>query len=100
MAIWLEANPGDEVGIDESVRALINPTMAEPGEMLFLPYRSPTVPKSFFVYGPYNYETGWETHQQAPHFKTFDDEILPRLAWRGRIPFVRLGERRRDRAAA
>jgi quinol monooxygenase YgiN len=55
---------------------------------LFLPYRSPTDPKTFFVYELYVDESGWTAHQQTSHFKAFVDEMLPRLARRERIPFV------------
>jgi quinol monooxygenase YgiN len=62
--------------------------MAEPGVKLFLPYRSPTDPKIFFVYELYRDEAGWAAHQQTRHFKAFVDEMLPRLARRERVPFV------------
>ena len=88
VAIQLEANPGEEERLAASLQRLIAPTMAEPGVKLFLPYRSPTDPKMFFVYELYVDETGWAAHQQTSHFKAFVDEMLPRLARRERIPFV------------
>lgn len=88
VAISLEARSGEEARLAASLQALIGPTMAEPGVELFLPYRSPTDPKTFFVYELYNDESGWDAHQQTPHFKSFVDEMLPRLARRERTPFV------------
>ena len=88
VAIQLEANAGEEERLAESLERLIEPTMSEPGVKLFLPYRSPTDPKSFFVYELYIDELGWAAHQQTSHFKAFVDEMLPRLARRERIPFV------------
>src|SRR3954470_19073395 len=88
VAIQLEANPGEEERLARSLQALIGPTMAEPGVKLFLPYRSPTDPKAFFIYELYVDEAGWAAHQQTSHFKAFADEMLPRLARRERIPFV------------
>jgi quinol monooxygenase YgiN len=88
VAIHLEAKPGEEVLLAASMAAMIGPTMAEPGVKLFLPYRSPTDPKAFFVFELYHDESGWAAHQQTPHFKAFIDEMLPRLARRERIPFV------------
>jgi len=88
VAIHLEAKPGEEARLAASMAALIGPTMAEPGVKLFLPYRSPTDPKAFFVFELYHDESGWAAHQQTPHFKAFIDEMLPRLARRERIPFV------------
>ena len=88
VAIHLEAKPGEEARLAASMAAMIGPTMAEPGVKLFLPYRSPTDPKAFFVFELYHDESGWAAHQQTPHFKAFIDEMLPRLARRERIPFV------------
>jgi quinol monooxygenase YgiN len=88
VAIQLEANPGEEERLATSLQELIGPTMAEPGVKLFLPYRSPTDPKIFFVYELYRDEAGWAAHQQTRHFKAFVDEMLPRLARRERVPFV------------
>ena len=88
VAIRLEAKPGEEERLAASLQALIEPTMAEPGVKLFLPYRSPTDSKSFFVYELYEDEAGWTSHQETPHFKAFADAMLPRLALRNRIPFV------------
>lgn len=88
VAIQLEAKPGDEARLVESLQELIAPTLAEPGVKLFLPYRSPTDPKSFFIYELYVDEAGWAAHQQTSHFKKFATEMVPRLARRERIPFV------------
>ena len=88
VAIQLEANAGEEERLAGSLEKLIGPTMAEPGVKLFLPYRSPTDPKAFFVYELYVDEAGWAAHQQTSHFKAFVDEMLPRLARRERLPFV------------
>lgn len=88
VAIQLEANPGEEERLARSLQDLIAPTMAEPGVKLFLPYRSPTNARAFFVYELYVDEGGWAAHQQTSHFKAFVDEMLPRLSRRERIPFV------------
>ena len=88
VAIQLEANPGEEERLATSLQELVGPTMAEPGVKLFLPYRSPTDAKIFFVYELYINEAGWAAHQQTSHFKAFVDEMLPRLARRERVPFV------------
>lgn len=88
VAIQLEANPGEEEMLARSLQELIGPTMAEPGVKLFLPYRSPTDSKAFFVYELYLDEAGWHAHQQTGHFKAFVEEMLPRPARRERIPFV------------
>ena len=88
VAIQLEANPGEQDRLAASLQKLIGPTMAEPGVKLFLPYRSPSDSRLFFIYELYVNEAGWAAHQQTSHFKAFADEMLPRLARRERIPFV------------
>ena len=51
VAIEIDARAGEEEAVAQALRALIQPTMAEPGVKLFLPYRSQgvfrirTVPK-------------------------------------------------------
>jgi quinol monooxygenase YgiN len=88
VTIYLEAKPGEEEKLARCLRTLVEPTMAEPSVKLFLPYRSPTDPRVFFVYELYAEEAGWAAHQKTSHFKAFIDEMLPRLARRERIPFV------------
>jgi quinol monooxygenase YgiN len=88
VAIQLEANLGEEERLARSLQDLIEPTMAEPGVRLFLPYRSPTDPRVYFVFELYVDEEGWAAHQRTSHFKAFVDQMLPRLARRERIPFV------------
>jgi quinol monooxygenase YgiN len=88
VAIQLEAKPDEQERLARSLQALIEPTMAEPGVKLFLPYRSPTDSRTFFVYELYTDEAGWAAHQQTSHFKAFADDMLPHLVRRERIPFV------------
>jgi quinol monooxygenase YgiN len=64
------------------------PTMAEPGVKLFLPYRSPTNPKLFFVFELYVDEAAWGAHEATEHFKTAVAQLLPRVTRRERVPFV------------
>jgi quinol monooxygenase YgiN len=91
VAIHLEARPGDEALLADSLHALIAPTMAEPGVRVFLPCRSPSDPKAFFVFELYADEAGWQAHQQTPHFQRFAQTVVPRLARRERLPFHPLG---------
>jgi quinol monooxygenase YgiN len=66
VAIEIVANAGEEDAIAGALEALIKPTMAEPGVKLFLPYRSPTNPASFFIFELYRNEAGWAEHIRAP----------------------------------
>ena len=88
VAIEIEAKAGSEEIVGEALKALIQPTMAEPGVKLFLPYRSPSNPKSYFVFELYKSESGWAEHQKTDHFKAFVETMLPRIERRERVPFV------------
>ena len=88
VAIQIVAKEGEQNAIADALEALIKPTMAEPGVKLFLPYRSPTDPRSFFIFELYRNEAGWAEHQRTAHFKEFADTMLPRIAKRERVPYV------------
>lgn len=88
VAIELDARPGEEATVAAGLQALVAPTMAEPGVKLFLPYRSPTDPKAFFIFELYVEEADWAAHQETRHFQKFVADILPLLARRERVPFV------------
>ena len=59
VAIEIVAKAGKEDTIAGALQALVTPTMAEPGVKLFLPFRSPTNPASFFIFELYKNEAGW-----------------------------------------
>jgi (4S)-4-hydroxy-5-phosphonooxypentane-2,3-dione isomerase len=88
VAIRLDAKEDEGDAVAEIARALTPPTMAEPGVKLFLPYRSPTNPLSFFIFELYVDEAAWGAHQATDHFKAAIKELLPRLTRRERVPFV------------
>src|SRR6478736_6329110 len=88
VAITIEAKPGDEDSVATILDVMVEPTMAEPGVKLFLPYRSPTNPALFFVFELYVDAAGWAAHQETEHFKKAIPRLLPLLKRRERIPFV------------
>ena len=88
VAIEIVAKEGEEEAVRCALEALIEPTMAEPGVKLFLPYRSPSDPKAFFIFELYNHQETWTAHQQTDHFKAFVETMLPRIAKRERVPYV------------
>ena len=88
VAINIEAKPGEAEVVAKAIADLVAPTMAEPGVKLFLPYRSPTSPASFFIFELYVDAAGWDAHQETKHFKECIRELLPRVAKRERVPFV------------
>jgi quinol monooxygenase YgiN len=88
VAITIEAKAGQGDAMAAILGGLVAPTLAEPGVKLFIPYRSPTDPLSFFIFELYVNEDGWRAHQETPHFEAAIKELLPRAARRERIPFV------------
>ncbi len=88
VAINIEAKQDEADKVAEILQGLVAPTMAEPGVKLFLPYRSPTDPASFFIFELYENETAWNAHQETNHFKEAIEDLVPRAAHRERVPFV------------
>ena len=86
VAINIDAKPGEADAVAAIAQQLINPTMAEPGVKLFLPYRSPTNPAQFFIFELYRNADGWARHQETDHFKSAIKELLPRVSRRERVP--------------
>lgn len=88
IAIAITAKPGEEAAVAGILEALVAPTMAEPGVKLFLPYRSPDDPASFFIFELYRDRAAWMAHQDSAHFKRAIPDLLPRVSRRERIPFI------------
>ena len=90
VAVTLVVKEGESDAVAARLKALVPPTIAEPGVKLFLPYRSPTDPLLFFVFELYVDEAAWAAHQATEHFKSAISHILPRVSKRERIPFLPL----------
>ena len=88
VAITIEAKADEAEAVAAILQGLVTPTMAEPGVKLFLPYRSPSDPASFFIFELYTEEAAWRAHQETAHFKAAIEELVPRAASRKRVPFV------------
>ncbi|NIA70549.1 antibiotic biosynthesis monooxygenase [Pelagibius litoralis] len=88
VAINIEAKEDQGEAVAAILESLVEPTMAEPGVKLFLPYRSPTNPLQFFLFELYRDEKAWAEHQATKHFKEAIEELLPRSAKRERMPYV------------
>ena len=88
VAIEIVAKRGEAETVADILEGLVAPTMSEPGVKLFLPYRSPTNPRRFFIYELYRDESAWGEHQETAHFKAAIEELLPRVSKRERVPFV------------
>lgn len=88
VAIEIVAKAGEEEAVAEALEALVAPSMAEPGIKLFLPYRSPTDPKAFFIFELYQCADGRAAHEATDHFKAFVAATLPRIETRRLVPYL------------
>jgi quinol monooxygenase YgiN len=88
VAIRIVAKAGEADSVATILKQLVAPSMAEPGMKVFMPYRSPTDPSSFFVYELYENEAAWDAHNNTAHFKAAIVDLVPKCASRERVPFV------------
>ncbi len=88
VAITIEAKEGEADRLAALLADLAIPSNAEPGMKVFLPYRSPSDEKLFFIYELYEDEEAWAAHQETAHFKRALPDLLRLAAKRERVPFV------------
>ncbi|MFH1804126.1 MAG: putative quinol monooxygenase [Pseudomonadota bacterium] len=88
VVIKIVAKDGEADAVAHILEQLIEPTMAEQGVKFFIPYRSPTDPKAFFIYELYVNEAGWDAHNNSAHFQSAIKELVPKVTTRERVPFV------------
>ena len=81
---WI-AKPGEEDAVASALEALVEPSRAEEGVLVYIPNRDPEDPTKFFIYEQYVDEAAYTAHTETEHFKThgFGDAI-PRLLERKR----------------
>ena len=53
----------------ELLKQMVEPTRAEPGNIMYLVHRSPTDPRRFFFYEQYTGQVALDAHRAAPHFQ-------------------------------
>lgn len=84
LAKWI-AKPGEEDAVAAAIGALVEPSRAEPGNLVYEPHRDPANPRVFMLYEQYVDEDGYTAHGASEHFKRhgFGDAI-PRLEARER----------------
>ena len=88
VAITIDAKDNEGDAVAAILENLVQPTMAEPGVKIFIPYRSPSNPLNFFLFELYENEDAWSAHQRTDHFLKAIDELVPRVQRRERLPFV------------
>jgi autoinducer 2-degrading protein len=81
---WI-AKEGEEQAVEAALKALVEPSLAEPGVLVYIPHRDPEDPRRFYIFEQYADEAAYTAHTETEHFKThgFGDAI-PRLEDRKR----------------
>jgi len=84
VARWV-AKPGEEAAVAAAIEALIEPSRAEPGNLMYEAHRDPADPRAFLLYERYVDEAAYRAHGDSPHFRQhgFGDAV-PRLEARER----------------
>jgi quinol monooxygenase YgiN len=84
LARWV-AKPGEEDAVAAAIDALIEPSRAEPGMLVYQPHRDPENPRVFVLYEQYVDEAAYRAHGDSDHFRRHGHEdALPRLEARER----------------
>lgn len=68
VAKWT-AKPGEEEAVATALAQLIEPSRAEPGNLLYAVNRDPSRPGSFLLYEQYEDEEAYAAHGASPHFQ-------------------------------
>lgn len=84
-ATWI-AKPGNEEAVREAIEALVEPSRAEVGNVVYQPSRDLDDPSVFFIYEEYVDGAAYDAHGQSEHFRRFAIE--------GAIPLLESRERR------
>lgn len=84
LATWI-ARPGEEAAVAAAIDALIEPSRAEPGNLVYQPHRDPSDPRRFVLYEQYVDEAAYRAHGESEHFRRHAlDDAIPRLEARER----------------
>ena len=84
LARWV-AKPGEEEAVAAAIDALIEPSRAEPGNLMYEAHRDPSDPRIFLIYERYVDEDGFTAHAESVHFQRLGyGDAIPRLEARER----------------
>ena len=83
LAKWIAA-PGEEEAVAAAIDALIEPSRAEPGNLLYQPHRDPSDPRVFLLYEQ-RIMAAYQAHGASEHFAQHGHgNAIPRLQARER----------------
>lgn len=84
IAVWT-ARPGEEDAVAAAIDALIEPSRAEPGNLVYQPHRDPMNPRVFLLYEQYVDKAAYAAHRASDHFhRLAASDAIPRLESRER----------------
>jgi quinol monooxygenase YgiN len=84
VAKWI-AKPGEEDAVAAAIDQLIEPSRAEPGNLMYLAHRDPQDPRVFLLYEQYADEAAYRAHGETEHFARLGHGVaIPRLEARER----------------
>jgi quinol monooxygenase YgiN len=69
--VHMEAVPGHEEELAEQLLALVAPTHAEPGCLIYQLHRDPENPGKFMFYERFINQEALDSHSQSPHLVCF-----------------------------
>ena len=76
---WI-AKPGEEDAVASALQALVEPSRAEEGVLVYIPNRDPENPARFFIYEQYVDEDAYHAHMDSEHFtRLVKHEAIPEL---------------------
>ena len=76
---WI-AKPGEGDAVASALQALVEPSRAEEGVLVYIPNRDPEDPTKFFIYEQYVDEAAYTAHTETEHFQRLGFEVLALLA--------------------
>lgn len=92
IAKWT-AREGEEDAVAAAIEALIEPSRAEPGLLLYQPQRDPEDPRVFLLYEQYVDEAAYKAHGESEHFRRHGlEDGIPRLESRERSFYETFGD--------
>ncbi|MFZ0090877.1 MAG: putative quinol monooxygenase [Solirubrobacteraceae bacterium] len=84
LARWI-ARPGEADAVARAIDALIEPSRAEPGNLVYQPHRDPADPHVFLLYEQYTDAAAYQAHGASEHFQRHAvRDAIPRLEARER----------------
>ena len=85
---WI-AKPGEEDAVAAALEALVEPSRAEEGVIVYIPNRDPEDATKFFIYEQYVDEAAFRAHVASDHFQRWVTGVIaPALEARERHVFV------------